>query len=81
MKKIGSFTNCRDLSGAAIGRISGADVSGEQNVEAASDESFETICPGKRLSVLVFRDSFFTAVQPYFSQYFGRVKYIWRRMS
>ncbi|AOJ67542.1 hypothetical protein WS83_06980 [Burkholderia sp. MSMB2042] len=38
---------------------------------------FATTCPGKSGTVLVFRDSYFNSVIPYFSQNYGRVVYAW----
>jgi hypothetical protein len=38
---------------------------------------FATTCPGKTGTALVFRDSFFTSVIPFFSQNYGRVVYVW----
>lgn len=39
---------------------------------------FATVCPGKPGTVLAFRDSFFTAIQPFLSEHYGRVIYLWR---
>jgi hypothetical protein len=39
-----------------------------------------TECPHEKgIDALIFRDSFFTALQPYISQYFHRATYIWTR--
>ncbi|MBB3000782.1 MAG: hypothetical protein V4793_04900 [Paraburkholderia tropica] len=38
---------------------------------------FATVCPGKTGTALVFRDSFFTSIVPFFSQNYGRVVYVW----
>src|SRR5262249_51570022 len=37
------------------------------------------VCPGKTKTVLVFRDSFATALSTYFNQDFGNVIYVWDR--
>lgn len=37
-----------------------------------------TYCDTKNLKVVVFRDSFFTALIPFISRKFGEVKYIWK---
>ena len=40
-------------------------------------ETFTTECASAELSALIFRDSFFTKVQPFFSAYFKHATYIW----
>ena len=35
-------------------------------------------CQGKQLKAVVFRDSFFTALDPYFSENFSQVVYLWK---
>ncbi len=49
----------------------------------ASENSrlFTTKCSGSRLNALVFRDSFFTSLQPFVSLYFNESTYIWERMT
>jgi len=42
---------------------------------------FATDCPDKPLRVLVFRDSYATALTPYLSESFGHVAYFWERPS
>ena len=42
---------------------------------------FMTLCDTSKLDVVVFRDSFFTAMQPYFSEHFHRVTYVWSMPS
>lgn len=45
-------------------------------------ERIFTVCPFETGSdALIFRDSFFTALQPYVSQYFHEATYIWTRPS
>ncbi len=44
-------------------------------------DGFSMICNSRGLNVLIFRDSFFDALQPYFSRKFGRSTYIWDRIS
>jgi hypothetical protein len=45
------------------------------------DAAFETLCPGRPLNVLMLRDSFTVHLQPYLSQQFGRVFYLWRTFA
>jgi hypothetical protein len=40
--------------------------------------SFVRTCPEKRLTALVFRDSFFRSVEPYFSENFKEVVYLYK---
>ena len=39
---------------------------------------FETYCPGKDYTAVVFHDSFFISIKPFFSENFGRVVYLWK---
>jgi len=41
--------------------------------------SFMTNCSPMAPSILIFRDSFFTALQPYISQYFSKSVYVWEQ--
>lgn len=41
--------------------------------------SFGRGCAQKNLTAVVFRDSFFIALQPFLSENFGRVVYLWKR--
>lgn len=43
--------------------------------------SHETECENGILTGLIFYDSFFPTLKPYFTDYFGRVVYRWQRMS
>jgi len=38
-------------------------------------------CQGQDLNAVIFRDSFFTALQPYFVRSFGRSTYVWERLK
>jgi len=42
---------------------------------------FTTVNEKSHLKALVFRDSFFTAIQPYFSEYFGRATFVWEQIN
>lgn len=42
---------------------------------------FTMICEDRELDVLIFRDSFFTAMQPYTSRQFHRSTYIWNTIN
>ncbi len=44
-------------------------------------ERHEYKCEGSQLSVLIYRDSFFTALAPYFSRKFNHSTYIWEKLS
>jgi hypothetical protein len=39
------------------------------------------VCDTQKLNAVIFRDSFFSALQPYFSRYFNRSTYIWEAMN
>lgn len=41
-------------------------------------ESNETQCPSQEITAVVFRDSFFTALMPFFAQNFNYVRYYWQ---
>ncbi len=41
--------------------------------------SYATLCKNKKLRAVVFRDSFFVHMQPFFSENFGEVIYLWKR--
>jgi len=44
-------------------------------------QSFTTNCPSKKLNALIFRDSFTTALQPFFSRKFKHATYIQDRLN
>jgi hypothetical protein len=46
--------------------------------DTAPDPYIAKSCPTKDLRVLVFRDSFFQALEPYFSENFKEVIYLWK---
>jgi alginate O-acetyltransferase complex protein AlgJ len=46
------------------------------NCQTSSQTGLQTNMP-KPLKALIFRDSFFIALQPYISQYFGKTMYVW----
>ncbi len=41
--------------------------------------SFRTVCGEKKLRAVVFRDSFFSQMEPFFSENFKEVLYLWKR--
>ncbi len=43
--------------------------------------TWETVCGGGSGTALIFRDSFFDALEPYFSTYFDRVVYVDKRVE
>lgn len=49
----------------------------ERKNKSGTPEFIRTIYPGKPYKVLIFRDSFSTALLPYISSTFGEVIYIW----
>jgi len=49
--------------------------------DAEKSRLFTTNCPDAKLKALVFRDSFFTSLQPYMSKYFKESTYIWEKMT
>lgn len=44
-------------------------------------ETHTIICETQKLNAVIFRDSFFIAMQPYFSRKFYRATYIWDKMN
>ena len=42
---------------------------------------FTTSCSGSKLNALVFRDSFFSYLQPFISQYFNNSTFVWQKMT
>ena len=49
--------------------------------KAKGAETHTMVCDTQKLNAVIFRDSFFTALQPYFSRYFYRSTYIWESMN
>jgi len=45
------------------------------------NQTFSTQCLDNKLDALVFRDSYFSSLQPYLSTYFDESTYIWKRLS
>lgn len=45
------------------------------------NQTFTTQCSDQGLTTVVFRDSFFTNLQPYVSLYFSKSQYIWKTMN
>lgn len=39
------------------------------------------VCDDEDLNVLIFRDSYFSTLEPYFSRQFNRSTYIWNRLE
>lgn len=50
-------------------------------VEPLNPKHHTLVCEGKPLRALVYRDSFFKAMQPYIARQFGRSTYIWERAT
>ena len=48
---------------------------------ATDTGNYTTTCTGQQLQALVYRDSFFITLQPYFSKKFSRITYIQERIS
>lgn len=44
-------------------------------------DPFTMVCDTAELNALIFRDSYFTALEPYFSRQFKRSTYIWDRLD
>jgi len=44
-------------------------------------QTFSTKCSSGGINAVIFRDSFFTDLQPFMSLYFDYSKYIWKKMS
>ena len=44
-------------------------------------ETHTMVCETQELNAVIFRDSFFSALQPYFSRQFHRSTYIWKKMN
>jgi hypothetical protein len=51
------------------------------DITTGPQASFGTTCAEKPHEVLMFRDSYATALTPYLSETFGRVVYLWKRPS
>lgn len=49
--------------------------------EIAFNETFTTQCSKSGLTVLVYRDSFFTNLQPFISSYFQKATFIWSKLK
>lgn len=49
--------------------------------KAIGTETYTIRCDTQTLNAVIFRDSFFTALQPYFSRYFYRSTYVWKSMN
>ncbi|MFA6197498.1 MAG: hypothetical protein WC656_12760 [Sulfurimonas sp.] len=45
------------------------------------NEEHTKICKEKQQTAIIFRDSFFIAVEPYFDNYFGKATYIWEKLN
>ncbi len=48
---------------------------------AKETETHTLICETEKLSAVIFRDSFFSTLQPYFSRKFKRSTYIWKKLN
>ncbi len=45
------------------------------------NQTFSTRCREKGLKLLVYRDSFFSSLQPFISTYFAEAKFIWKSLN
>ncbi len=52
-----------------------------KNESRKTKDSFTTECPKSDARAIVFQDSFFNSLRPFFSEYFGRVTYIRKDFS
>ena len=52
-----------------------------QPLDAKARTTHTLICEDQELNAVIFRDSFFTALQPYFSRKFKRSTYIWEKSN
>jgi len=50
-----------------------------KDVEDTATNSF--LCEGQKINALIFRDSFFNALQPYFERKFKKSTYIWQKLN
>jgi hypothetical protein len=50
-------------------------------VDAKGRETHSFLCEEQKLNALIFRDSFFTALQPYFTRKFKKSTYIWQKLN
>ncbi|MEJ2619120.1 MAG: hypothetical protein P8163_02415 [Candidatus Thiodiazotropha sp.] len=48
---------------------------------AKETETFTVTCEGKKLSLMIFRDSFFNDIKQYFSRQINRTTYIWGKLD
>ncbi len=53
----------------------------KQPKNAKHREPHTMICKNQKLNALIFRDSFFIALQPYFSRKFNRSTYVWQKAN
>jgi len=44
-------------------------------------QPYTMVCEAKELTAVIFRDSFFSALDPYISRYFHRSTYIWEKIN
>ena len=51
-----------------------------ETAQASRGQTQTVFCESAKHSVLIFRDSFFTALQPYVSRHFHRATYVWNRL-
>ena len=48
---------------------------------AAPRDTYTRVCDRGRLRALIFRDSFFSRLEPYFSRVFARSTYVWQKIQ
>lgn len=52
-----------------------------ENPNLKDRDTHTMVCESQKLNVVIFRDSFFTALQPYISRHFHRSTYIWKQLN
>jgi len=50
-------------------------------IDAKGIETHSFLCEGGKLNALIFRDSFFTALEPYFARKLKKSTYIWEKLN
>ncbi len=53
----------------------------KQPIDAKPNEVYTTVCENQMLNAVIFRDSFFTALEPYISRKFKRATYLLEEMN
>ena len=53
----------------------------KEPVDARETEVYTMNCDDQQLDAVIFRDSFFSLLQPYFARKFARSTYIWSKLN